>query len=414
MWKSLRTQEQGPLSNTPQIQLFNLRISSPVRFVLEGRATFADCHFHNWVFINLKASRVPADNTSSLVGFSESGESATDAQSADTVNFQRCKFEMKLYVDVRDTESEFVVSGCNLKEVELSVGMPSRFTLLQLRISDTVLQKTLSIVSRYDLSITDIYFKNVRCHGGLSIENAGNYGLSLHLRKCRFFGNDDKAPRLFHDDNLVTLEGVSTVKVQNSVFWMIRFFRIVGRQRCCSTIVVSNSKFVNSRLHCIQGSLAIKRTKFSSQEGDCIFWENYQQSRFLLSNTKLALTRYAVVVLCSVRNFVMKNVTIICPLKITLGNEPNSKYRIMCAASCSHDEYKMSGNAPASVTLDVSRLSPLSSVVLENMVTSPSCPKCPLELYAVRAIERVPAGSCHFSCFTDPSQLVASFLCIRK
>ncbi len=35
-------------------------------------------------------------------------------------------------------------------------------------------------------------------------------------------------------------------------------------------------------------------------------------------------------------------------------------------------------------------------------------------LYAVRAIERVPAGSCHFPCLTDPSQLVVSFPCIRK
>ncbi len=35
-----------------------------------------------------------------------------------------------------------------------------------------------------------------------------------------------------------------------------------------------------------------------------------------------------------------------------------------------------------------------------------------LHLYAVRATERVPAGSCHFSCFTDPSQSVASFLCV--
>ncbi len=35
-------------------------------------------------------------------------------------------------------------------------------------------------------------------------------------------------------------------------------------------------------------------------------------------------------------------------------------------------------------------------------------------VYAVRAINRVPAGSCHFSCSTDPSQSVASFPCIRK
>ncbi len=35
-------------------------------------------------------------------------------------------------------------------------------------------------------------------------------------------------------------------------------------------------------------------------------------------------------------------------------------------------------------------------------------------LYAVRAIKRVPAGSCHFLCFTDPSQSVVSFPCIRK
>ncbi len=36
------------------------------------------------------------------------------------------------------------------------------------------------------------------------------------------------------------------------------------------------------------------------------------------------------------------------------------------------------------------------------------------KLYAVRATERVPAGSCHFPCFTDPSQSVVSFPCVRK
>ncbi len=41
--------------------------------------------------------------------------------------------------------------------------------------------------------------------------------------------------------------------------------------------------------------------------------------------------------------------------------------------------------------------------------------QCPgLFVYAVRAIERVPAGSCHFSCLTDPSQSVVSFPCVRK
>ncbi len=35
-------------------------------------------------------------------------------------------------------------------------------------------------------------------------------------------------------------------------------------------------------------------------------------------------------------------------------------------------------------------------------------------LYAVRAIERVPAGTCHFSCLTDPSQSVVNFPCVRK
>ncbi len=35
-------------------------------------------------------------------------------------------------------------------------------------------------------------------------------------------------------------------------------------------------------------------------------------------------------------------------------------------------------------------------------------------LYAVRAIERVPAGSCHFPCSTDPSQSVVSFPCVQK
>ncbi len=35
-------------------------------------------------------------------------------------------------------------------------------------------------------------------------------------------------------------------------------------------------------------------------------------------------------------------------------------------------------------------------------------------VYAVRAIERVPAGSCHFSCLTDPSQSVVNFPCIWK
>ncbi len=35
-------------------------------------------------------------------------------------------------------------------------------------------------------------------------------------------------------------------------------------------------------------------------------------------------------------------------------------------------------------------------------------------VYAVRAIERVPAGSCHFSCLTDPSQSVVNFPCVRK
>ena len=33
-------------------------------------------------------------------------------------------------------------------------------------------------------------------------------------------------------------------------------------------------------------------------------------------------------------------------------------------------------------------------------------------MYAVRATERVPAGSCHFPCFTDPSQSVVSFPCV--
>ncbi len=36
------------------------------------------------------------------------------------------------------------------------------------------------------------------------------------------------------------------------------------------------------------------------------------------------------------------------------------------------------------------------------------------DLYAVRAIERVPAGSCHFPCSTNPSQSVVSFPCIQK
>ena len=35
-------------------------------------------------------------------------------------------------------------------------------------------------------------------------------------------------------------------------------------------------------------------------------------------------------------------------------------------------------------------------------------------LYTVRAIERVPAGSCHFPCLTDPSQSVVSFPCVWK
>ncbi len=35
-------------------------------------------------------------------------------------------------------------------------------------------------------------------------------------------------------------------------------------------------------------------------------------------------------------------------------------------------------------------------------------------VYAVRAIERVPAGSCHFSCLTDPSQSVVNFPCVWK
>ncbi len=35
-------------------------------------------------------------------------------------------------------------------------------------------------------------------------------------------------------------------------------------------------------------------------------------------------------------------------------------------------------------------------------------------LYAVRAIKRVPAGSCHFLCLTDPSQSVVSIPCVRK
>ncbi len=37
-----------------------------------------------------------------------------------------------------------------------------------------------------------------------------------------------------------------------------------------------------------------------------------------------------------------------------------------------------------------------------------------VQLYAVRAIDRVPAGSCHFSCLTDPSQSVVNFPCVRK
>ncbi len=36
------------------------------------------------------------------------------------------------------------------------------------------------------------------------------------------------------------------------------------------------------------------------------------------------------------------------------------------------------------------------------------------ELYAVRAIERVPAGSCHFLCFADPSQSVVSSFASRN
>ncbi len=35
-------------------------------------------------------------------------------------------------------------------------------------------------------------------------------------------------------------------------------------------------------------------------------------------------------------------------------------------------------------------------------------------LYAVRATDRVPAGSCHFPCSTDPSQSVVSFPCVQK
>ncbi len=35
-------------------------------------------------------------------------------------------------------------------------------------------------------------------------------------------------------------------------------------------------------------------------------------------------------------------------------------------------------------------------------------------LYAIRATDRVPAGSCHFPCSTDPSQSVVSFPCIWK
>ncbi len=42
-------------------------------------------------------------------------------------------------------------------------------------------------------------------------------------------------------------------------------------------------------------------------------------------------------------------------------------------------------------------------------------PEDPREpMYAVRATDRVPAGSCHFLCFTDPSQSVVSFPCVRK
>ncbi len=37
-----------------------------------------------------------------------------------------------------------------------------------------------------------------------------------------------------------------------------------------------------------------------------------------------------------------------------------------------------------------------------------------IPMYVVRATERVPAGSCHFPCFTDPSQSVVSSLCIWK
>ncbi len=37
-----------------------------------------------------------------------------------------------------------------------------------------------------------------------------------------------------------------------------------------------------------------------------------------------------------------------------------------------------------------------------------------IALYAVRAVNRVPAGSCHFSCSTDTSQSVVSFPCIWK
>ena len=59
----------------------------------------------------------------------------------------------------------------------------------------------------------------------------------------------------------------------------------------------------------------------------------------------------------------------------------------------------------------------LQEFSLQELTVRPRCGRklyhCePSILYAVRATERVPAGSCHFPCFTDPSQSVASSLCV--
>ncbi len=77
-------------------------------------------------------------------------------------------------------------------------------------------------------------------------------------------------------------------------------------------------------------------------------------------------------------------------------------------ANCAHQLLKTPPHFGA-------RENPVISWRLISSKPAGSC--CSLHVfvvYAVRATERVPAGSCHFPCFTDPSKSVVSFPCVRK